>query len=136
MDNCAPRATDDRVERRKRRCVWANRCETVGQLITQINQGNTKSVSSTTFQATLLQWRICRKCLVNALMLTTVCQRRRLEFACRNSSWKSTESRQVAFSLNHVLCTIEQVHVPAYRVKHHKINPAKKETEDQQLEKR
>ncbi|GBN51567.1 hypothetical protein AVEN_28283-1 [Araneus ventricosus] len=46
----APRAIDDRGERRLRRCVRANRRATVEQLTAQMNQGGTKSVSSTTVQ--------------------------------------------------------------------------------------
>ncbi|GBL93184.1 hypothetical protein AVEN_46362-1 [Araneus ventricosus] len=49
----APRAIDDRGERRLRRCVRAN--TTVEQLTAQMNQGATKSVSSTTVQRTLLR---------------------------------------------------------------------------------
>ncbi|GBM91921.1 hypothetical protein AVEN_132271-1 [Araneus ventricosus] len=44
----APRAIDDRGERRLRRCVRANRREIVEQLTAQMNQRATKSVSSTT----------------------------------------------------------------------------------------
>ncbi|GBN00226.1 hypothetical protein AVEN_38742-1 [Araneus ventricosus] len=44
----APRATDGRGERRLRRCVRANRRATVEQLTAHMNQGATKSVSSTT----------------------------------------------------------------------------------------
>ncbi|GBM78043.1 hypothetical protein AVEN_44573-1 [Araneus ventricosus] len=46
--SAAPRAIDDRGERRLRRCVRANRRATVEQLTAQMNQGATKSVSSTT----------------------------------------------------------------------------------------
>ncbi|GBO12980.1 hypothetical protein AVEN_65033-1 [Araneus ventricosus] len=42
----APRAIDDRGERRLRRCVRANRRATVEQLTAQMNQRATKSVSS------------------------------------------------------------------------------------------
>ncbi|GBN57804.1 hypothetical protein AVEN_94624-1, partial [Araneus ventricosus] len=44
----APRAIDDRGERRLRRCVRVNRRTTVEQLTAHMNQGATKSVSSTT----------------------------------------------------------------------------------------
>ncbi|GBM37132.1 hypothetical protein AVEN_176847-1, partial [Araneus ventricosus] len=44
----APRAIDDRGERRLRRCVRANRRATVEQLTAHMNQGATKSVPSTT----------------------------------------------------------------------------------------
>ncbi|GBL57127.1 hypothetical protein AVEN_187229-1 [Araneus ventricosus] len=43
----APWAIDDRGERRLRRCIRANRRATVEQLTAQMNQGATKSVSST-----------------------------------------------------------------------------------------
>ncbi|GBN94739.1 hypothetical protein AVEN_160913-1 [Araneus ventricosus] len=46
----APRAIDDRGERRLRRCIRANRRATVEQLTAQMNQGATKNVSSTTVQ--------------------------------------------------------------------------------------
>ncbi|GFU17422.1 transposable element Tcb1 transposase [Trichonephila clavipes] len=72
----APRAIDDRGERRLRRCVRADRRATVEQLFT-------KSVSQTTIQRTLLRSRR----LVRASMLTTVHRRRRLEFARQYSSW-------------------------------------------------
>ncbi|GBM47485.1 hypothetical protein AVEN_153697-1 [Araneus ventricosus] len=75
----APR--DDRGERRLRRCVRANRCATVEQLTAQMNQGATKSVSSTTVQRTLLRMGLRSRLLVNAPMLTAVHRRRRLEFA-------------------------------------------------------
>ncbi|GFU10753.1 transposable element Tcb1 transposase [Trichonephila clavipes] len=51
----APRAIDDRGERRLRRCVRADRRATVEQLTTKMNQGATKSVSQTTIQRTLLR---------------------------------------------------------------------------------
>ncbi|GBL86576.1 hypothetical protein AVEN_194831-1 [Araneus ventricosus] len=47
----APRAIDDRGERRLRRCVRANRRATVEQLTAQMNQGATKSVSSSSVLA-------------------------------------------------------------------------------------
>ncbi|GBN95505.1 hypothetical protein AVEN_139162-1 [Araneus ventricosus] len=47
----APRAIDDRRERRLRRCVRANRRATVEQLTAQMNQGATKSVSSSSVLA-------------------------------------------------------------------------------------
>ncbi|GFU75777.1 transposable element Tcb1 transposase [Trichonephila clavipes] len=50
----APRAIDDRGERRLRRCVRADRRATVEQRTTKMNQGATKSVSQTTIQRTLL----------------------------------------------------------------------------------
>ncbi|GBN91177.1 hypothetical protein AVEN_149591-1 [Araneus ventricosus] len=50
----APRTVDDRGKRRLRRCVRANRHATVEQLTAQMNQGATKSMSSTTIQRTLL----------------------------------------------------------------------------------
>ncbi|KAH7984907.1 hypothetical protein HPB52_024453 [Rhipicephalus sanguineus] len=49
-----PRATDDRGQRRLRRCVRANRRATVEQLTAQMNQGATNCVSETTVQRTLL----------------------------------------------------------------------------------
>ncbi|GBM14516.1 hypothetical protein AVEN_101161-1 [Araneus ventricosus] len=54
----APRAIDDRGERRLRRCVRANRRATVEQLIAQMNQGATKSVSSTTVQRVAQQLHV------------------------------------------------------------------------------
>ncbi|GBM61576.1 hypothetical protein AVEN_96170-1 [Araneus ventricosus] len=58
----APRAIDDRDERRLRRCVRANRRATVEQLTAQMNQGATKSVSSTTVQRTLLRMSLRPTC--------------------------------------------------------------------------
>ncbi|GIY57998.1 transposable element Tcb1 transposase [Caerostris darwini] len=94
----APRAIDDRGERRLRRCVRANRRATVEQLTAQMNQGTTKSVSSTTVQRTLLRMGLRSRRLVNAPMLTAVHRRRRLEFARQYRNWTSTQWRQVAFS--------------------------------------
>ncbi|GFU66833.1 transposable element Tcb1 transposase [Trichonephila clavipes] len=94
----APRAIDDRGERRLRRCVRADRRATVEQLTTKMNQGATKSVSQTTIQRTLLRLGLRSRRLVRASMLTTVHRRRRLEFARQYSIWTSTEWRQVAFS--------------------------------------
>ncbi|GFV63379.1 transposable element Tcb1 transposase [Trichonephila clavipes] len=92
----APRAIDDRGERRLRRCVRADRRATVEQLTTKMNQGATKSVSQTTIQQTLLRLGLRSRHLVRAPMLTAVHRRRRLEFARQYSSWTSTE--YVAFS--------------------------------------
>ncbi|GFV19463.1 transposable element Tcb1 transposase [Trichonephila clavipes] len=94
----APRAIDDRGERRLRRCVRADRWATVEQLTTKMNQGATKSVSQTTIQRTLLRLGLRSRHLVRAPMLTAVHRRRRLEFARQYSSWTSTEWRQVEFS--------------------------------------
>ncbi|KFM57147.1 Transposable element Tcb1 transposase, partial [Stegodyphus mimosarum] len=94
----APRAIDDRGERRLRRCVRADRRATVEQLTTKMNQGATKSVSQSTIQRTLLRLGLRSRRLVRAPMLTAVHRRRRLEFARQYSSWTSTEWRQVAFS--------------------------------------
>ncbi|GBO29083.1 hypothetical protein AVEN_184010-1 [Araneus ventricosus] len=66
----APRAIDDRAKRRLRRNVRANRCTTVEQLTTHMNQGATKSVSSTTVQRTLLRMGLRSRRLVNAPALT------------------------------------------------------------------
>ncbi|GBN36413.1 hypothetical protein AVEN_167235-1 [Araneus ventricosus] len=66
----APRAIVDRGERRLRRCVRANRRATVEQLTAQMNQGATKSVSSTTVQRTLLRMGLRSRHLVNAPALT------------------------------------------------------------------
>ncbi|GFX41209.1 transposable element Tcb1 transposase [Trichonephila clavipes] len=93
----APRAIDDRGERRLRRCVRADRRATVEQLTTKMNQA-TKSVSQTTIQRTLLRLGLRSRRLVRAPMLTAVHRRRRLEFARQYSSWTSTEWRHVAFS--------------------------------------
>ncbi|GBO28601.1 hypothetical protein AVEN_204886-1 [Araneus ventricosus] len=60
----APRAIEDRGERRLRRCFRANRRATVGQLAAQMNQGATKSVSSTTVQRTLLRMDLRSRHLV------------------------------------------------------------------------
>nr|XP_042903078.1 uncharacterized protein LOC122270306 [Parasteatoda tepidariorum] len=87
----APQVIDDRCERRLRRCVQANRRETVEQLTSQMNQGATKSVSSITFQRTLLLMDHSSKPLVNAPMLTAVHRRRRLEFARHYRNWTSTK---------------------------------------------
>ncbi|GFY00896.1 transposable element Tcb1 transposase [Trichonephila clavipes] len=64
----APRAIDDRGERRLRRC------------------------------RTLRRLGLRSRRLVRAPMLTAVHRRRRLEFARQYSSWTSTEWRQLAFS--------------------------------------
>ncbi|GFU68105.1 transposable element Tc3 transposase [Trichonephila clavipes] len=90
----APRAIDDRGERRLRRCVRADRRATVEQLTTKMNQGATKSVSQTTIQRTLLRLGLRSRRLVCAPMLTALHRRRRLEFARQYSSWTSTEWRQ------------------------------------------
>ncbi|GFV81429.1 transposable element Tcb1 transposase [Trichonephila clavipes] len=82
----APRAIDDRGERRLRRCVRADRRATVEQLTTKMNQGATKSVSQTTIQRTLLRLGLRSRRLVRAPMLTAVHRRRRLEFARQYSS--------------------------------------------------
>ncbi|GFW53694.1 transposable element Tcb1 transposase [Trichonephila clavipes] len=95
--NFAPRAIDDRGERRLRRCVRADRRATVEQLTPKMNQGATKN-KKTTIQRTLLRLGLRSRRLVRASMLTTVHRRRRLEFARQYSSWTSTEWRQVAFS--------------------------------------
>ncbi|XP_071041721.1 uncharacterized protein [Parasteatoda tepidariorum] len=68
----APRGIDDRGERRLRRCVQANRRATVEQLIAQMNQGATKSVSSITVQRTLAHMGLRSRSLVDAPMLTAV----------------------------------------------------------------
>ncbi|GFT70127.1 transposable element Tcb1 transposase [Trichonephila clavipes] len=94
----APRAIDDRGERRLWRCVRADRRATVEQLTTKMNQGATKSVSQTTIQRTLLRLGLRSRRLVRAPMLTAVHRRRRLEFARQYNSWTFTEWRQVAFS--------------------------------------
>ncbi|GFS54191.1 transposable element Tcb1 transposase [Trichonephila clavipes] len=93
----APRAIDDRGERRLRRCVRADRRATVEQLTTKMNQGATKSVSQTTLQRTLVRLGLRSRRLVRAPM-TAFHRRRRLEFARQYSSWTSTELRHVAFS--------------------------------------
>ncbi|GBN67745.1 hypothetical protein AVEN_161199-1 [Araneus ventricosus] len=58
----APWAIDDRGERRLRRCVRVNRRAIVEQLTAQMNQGATKSVSSTTVQRTLLRMGLRPTC--------------------------------------------------------------------------
>ncbi|XP_015911795.2 uncharacterized protein [Parasteatoda tepidariorum] len=68
----APRAKDGTGERKLRRCVQTNRRATVEQLTAQMNQGATKSVSSTTVQRTLLRMGLRSRRLVNAPMLTAV----------------------------------------------------------------
>ncbi|GBO15056.1 hypothetical protein AVEN_233657-1 [Araneus ventricosus] len=73
----APRAIDDGDERRLWRCVRANRRATVEQLTAQMNQGATKSVSSTKVQRTLLRMGLRSRHLVNAPTLTAVHRRRR-----------------------------------------------------------
>ncbi|XP_055944468.1 uncharacterized protein LOC129975430 [Argiope bruennichi] len=57
----APQAIEGRGERRLRRCVRANRCATIEQLTTQMNQRATNSVTTMTVQKTLLHMglRIC-----------------------------------------------------------------------------
>ncbi|GBN71072.1 hypothetical protein AVEN_10551-1 [Araneus ventricosus] len=86
----APRAIDDRGERRLRRCVRANRRATVEQLTAQMNQGATKSVSSTTVQRTLLHMGLRSRCLVNAPMLTAVHRRGDIQLAVYVRGSKST----------------------------------------------
>ncbi|GBN92122.1 hypothetical protein AVEN_80942-1 [Araneus ventricosus] len=71
----APRAIDDRGERRLRRYVRANRRATVEQLTAQMNQGATKSISSKKVQRTLLRMGLRSRRLVNAPMLTAVHRR-------------------------------------------------------------
>ena len=87
----APRAIDGRGERRLRRCVLKNRRATVEQLTAQMNQGATKTVSTTTVQRTLLRMGLLSRRLVKAPMLTAVHRRQRLEFAHQYRNWTSTE---------------------------------------------
>ncbi|XP_055944462.1 uncharacterized protein LOC129975424 [Argiope bruennichi] len=70
-----PRAIDGRGERRLWRCVRANRCATVEQLTTQMNQRTTNRFSTMIVQRTLLRMGLCSKCLVNAPMLIAVHRR-------------------------------------------------------------
>ncbi|GFS72380.1 transposable element Tcb1 transposase [Trichonephila clavipes] len=98
-DKCgAPRAIDDRDERRRRRCVRANRRATVEQLTVQMKQGVINSVSQTTIQRTLLHLGLRSIRLVHAPMLTAVHRQGRLEFARKYRNWTFTEWRKVAFS--------------------------------------
>ncbi|XP_055950945.1 uncharacterized protein LOC129985044 [Argiope bruennichi] len=61
-DKCGtPQAMDSRGERRLRRCVRTNRRATVEQLTTQMNQGATNNVSTTTVQRTSLRMGLCSK---------------------------------------------------------------------------
>ncbi|GBM02423.1 hypothetical protein AVEN_76475-1 [Araneus ventricosus] len=84
-----PRAIDDRGERRLWRCVRANRHATVEQLTAQMNQGATKSVSSTTVQRTLLRMGLRSRRLVNAPMLIAVSlvTKARCHTACSVCAW-------------------------------------------------
>ncbi|XP_055928141.1 uncharacterized protein LOC129959346 [Argiope bruennichi] len=87
IDKCgAPQTIEDRGERRLRRCVRANKRTTVEQLTTQMNQGTTNSVSTTTVQQTLQRMDLRSKRLVNAPMLTAVHRRRRLEIAASTAT--------------------------------------------------
>ncbi|XP_071043049.1 uncharacterized protein [Parasteatoda tepidariorum] len=63
----APRTIDDRGERRLRRCVRVNRRATVEQLSAQMNQGATKSVSTTTVQRKLLRMSLRSRRLIDWL---------------------------------------------------------------------
>lgn len=64
----------------------------------QMNQGATKSVSSTIVQRTLLRMGLRSRGLVNAPMQTDVHGRLRLELARQYRNWTSTECRQVTFT--------------------------------------
>ncbi|KAH7960817.1 hypothetical protein HPB49_023589 [Dermacentor silvarum] len=92
----APRAIDDRGERRLRRCVRANRRATVEQLSAQMYQGATNSVSQTTVQRTLLRLGLRSRRLVHALMLFIGDEG--WNFARHYRNWTSTEWRQGVFS--------------------------------------
>ncbi|KAH7982924.1 hypothetical protein HPB52_008108 [Rhipicephalus sanguineus] len=81
----APRAIDDRGQRRLRRCVRANRHAAVKQLTAQMNQGATNR----------LRLGLHSRRLVHAPMLTAVHRRRRLESARQYRNWTSTEWRQI-----------------------------------------
>ncbi|GFU63299.1 transposable element Tcb1 transposase [Trichonephila clavipes] len=94
----ASRTIYDRGERRQHRYVRENRCATVEQLTTQMNQGATNSVFQTIFHRTLLRLGLRSKRRVHAPMLTAVYWQQKLEFARQYHSWSSTEWRQVAFS--------------------------------------
>ncbi|GFV38073.1 uncharacterized protein TNCV_1410501 [Trichonephila clavipes] len=52
----APRAIDDRGERRLRRCVRADRRATVEQLTTKMNQGATKKCLPNYYSANICVW--------------------------------------------------------------------------------
>ncbi|GFW37157.1 transposable element Tcb1 transposase [Trichonephila clavipes] len=66
----APRAIDDRGERRPQRCIRENRRSTTVQLTAQMNQEATNSISQTIFQRTLLRLGFRSRYLVHAPMLT------------------------------------------------------------------
>ncbi|GFY12057.1 transposable element Tcb1 transposase [Trichonephila clavipes] len=68
----APRAIDDRGERRMRRCVRANRRAAVEKMIYQMNQGSTNSVFQTTVRRTMLRLGLRSRRLVHAPMPTVV----------------------------------------------------------------
>ncbi len=101
------------------------------QLTTQMNQGVTNSVSSTTVQRTLLRMGLRSRRLVNAPMLTAVHRRRRLKFARQYRNWTTTEW---LFLMNHVLCSIGQMDVGVYGVKRLKTNTLKQLLEGSKVE--
>ncbi|GBM03094.1 hypothetical protein AVEN_64744-1, partial [Araneus ventricosus] len=86
----APRAVDDRGERRLRRCVRANRRATVEQLTAQMNQGATKSVSSTHLSLRTMSTPTCELFFLRMMASTSRTMRGVIQLAVYVRGSKST----------------------------------------------
>ncbi|GBO17027.1 hypothetical protein AVEN_160365-1 [Araneus ventricosus] len=98
LANCwAPRAINDRSERRLRRLVKCDRY-TVDTLTAQINQQCTRKLSRTTVQFTLLRVGLRSRRLISAPMLTSVHRKKRRAFALQHKHCTLEQWKKVAFS--------------------------------------
>ncbi|GBN02497.1 hypothetical protein AVEN_185897-1 [Araneus ventricosus] len=83
----APRAINDRGERRLRRLVKSNRRATVDTLTAQMNQQCTRRLSRTTVQRTLLRIGLRSRRLISEPVLTSVHCKKRRAFALQHKHW-------------------------------------------------
>ncbi|GBN99020.1 hypothetical protein AVEN_23185-1 [Araneus ventricosus] len=96
--NCgAPRAINDRGERRLRRLVKSDRRATVDTLTAQMNQQCTRKLSRTTVQSTLLRIGLRSRRLISAPMLASVHRKKRRAFALQHKHWTLEQWEKVAF---------------------------------------
>ncbi|GBO03171.1 hypothetical protein AVEN_201717-1 [Araneus ventricosus] len=86
----APRAIDERGERKLRRCVRANRRATVEQLTTQMNQGATKSVSSMHLSLRTMSTPTCELFFLRMMASTSRTMRSVIQLAVYVRGSKST----------------------------------------------